>query len=48
MWDSRVKEGKVDLTKVVLLLRTYPDYHWVAQGNLNKRFGPGFTTRLQA
>ena len=49
VWDSRVKEGKVDLNKVVLLWRTptYPDYHWVAQGNLNKRFGAGFTSRLQ-
>lgn len=49
VWDSRVKEGKVNLNKVQLLWRTptYPDYHWVAQGNLNKRFGAGFTKRLQ-
>ena len=49
VWESRLKEGKVDTSKVVLLWRTptYPDYHWVAQGNLNKRFGAGFTSKLQ-
>ena len=49
VWESRLKEGKVDISKVVLLWRTppYPDYHWVAQGNLNKRFGAGFTSKLQ-
>ena len=25
----------------------YPDYHWIAQPNLDKRFGAGFTNRLQ-
>ena len=49
VWESRLKEGKVDTSKVLVLWRTptYPDYHWVAQGNLNKRFGAGFTSRLQ-
>jgi len=49
VWESRLKEGKVDTSKVLVLWRTptYPDYHWVAQGNLNKRFGAGFTSKLQ-
>ena len=49
MWDSRLKEGKVDTNKVVLLWRTppYADYHWIAQGNLDQRFGTGFTSKLQ-
>ena len=49
VWESRLKEGKVDTSKVVLLWRTppYPAYHWVAPGNLNKRFGAGFTSKLQ-
>ena len=25
----------------------YPDYHWIAQPNLDKRFGKGFTGRIQ-
>ena len=25
----------------------YPDYHWIAQGDLDKRFGIGFTKKLQ-
>lgn len=49
VWESRLKEGKVDTSKVLVLWRTptYPDYHWVVQGNLNKRFGAGFTSKLQ-
>jgi len=49
VWDSRLKEGKVDTNKVVLLWRTppYADYHWIAQGNLDQRFGAGFTGKLQ-
>ena len=49
VWDSRLKEGKVDTKKVVLLWRTppYADYHWIAQGNLDQRFGLGFTNKLQ-
>ena len=49
VWDSRLKEGKVDTNKVVLLWRTppYADYHWIAQGNLDQRFGAGFTSKLQ-
>jgi len=49
VWESRLKEGKVDTSKVLVLWRTptYPDYHWVAQGTLNKRFGAGFTSKLQ-
>jgi phosphonate transport system substrate-binding protein len=25
----------------------YPDYHWIAQGNLDGRYGKGFTAKLQ-
>jgi phosphonate transport system substrate-binding protein len=27
---------------------TYPDYHWVARGDVDKTFGAGFTGRLRA
>ena len=48
VWDSRLGEGKVD-TNVVVLLWTppYADYHWIAEGNLDQRFGAGFTSKLQ-
>ena len=25
----------------------YPDYHWIAQSDLNQRFGAGFSTKLR-
>jgi phosphonate transport system substrate-binding protein len=49
VWQSNLKKGTVDRTKVLALWRTppYPDYHWIAQGDLDKRFGVGFTKKLQ-
>lgn len=49
VWQTNLRKGNIDRTKVVALWRTppYPDYHWIAQGNLNKRFGPGFSSKLQ-
>src|SRR5262245_63748847 len=49
VWDQELKSGKVD-TKVVSVIwetPTYPDYHWVARGDVDKTFGAGFTSRLQ-
>ena len=49
VWKSNLKSGKVDSTKVKVIWRTptYVDYHWVARPGLDKRFGKGFTTKLQ-
>src|SRR5262245_63873064 len=50
VWEQELKSGKVD-TKVVSVIwetPTYPDYHWVARGDVDKTFGAGFTARLQA
>lgn len=45
VWDDRVAEGVVDPDQVVEIFRTPPyfDYHWVAQPDLDDRFGSGFT-----
>ncbi|MDH3682246.1 MAG: putative selenate ABC transporter substrate-binding protein [Acidimicrobiia bacterium] len=45
VWDARVAEGVIDTTQVIEVFRTpaYHDYHWVAQPNLDERFGDGFT-----
>lgn len=50
VWDQEVKSGKVDtkLVSVIWETPTYPDYHWVARGDIDKTFGNGFTGRLQA
>ena len=42
VWDQEVKSGKVDskLVSVIWETPTYPDYHWVARGDIDKTFGP--------
>ena len=49
VWRASLHDGKANRSRVVAIWKTpgYPDYHWIAQGNLDKRFGSGFTTRLQ-
>ncbi|MGH1488876.1 MAG: putative selenate ABC transporter substrate-binding protein [Acidimicrobiales bacterium] len=48
VWDDRVAEGVVDTERVIEIFRTpeYYDYHWVAQPDLDSRFGDGFADRL--
>jgi phosphonate transport system substrate-binding protein len=50
VWDQEVKSGKVDtkLVSVIWETPTYPDYHWVARGDIDKTFGAGFVKKLQA
>jgi phosphonate transport system substrate-binding protein len=50
VWDQEVKSGKVDTKAVSVIWETptYPDYHWVARGDIDRTFGTGFTGRLQA
>ncbi|HHG2223762.1 MULTISPECIES: putative selenate ABC transporter substrate-binding protein [unclassified Synechococcus] len=49
VWKSSLRSGKADRRKVSVIWRTpgYPDYHWIAQPNLDQRFGKGFTGRVQ-
>jgi phosphonate transport system substrate-binding protein len=50
VWLTSLKEGRVDPGRVTVIWRTppYHDYHWVAQPDLDRRFGEGFGQRLQA
>jgi phosphonate transport system substrate-binding protein len=50
VWQSSLSSGKTDPKKVIVIWRTpgYANYHWLAQPNLDQRFGKGFTTRLQS
>jgi len=49
VWRSSLLDGKAKRSQVIALWRSpsYPDYHWLAQGNLDSRFGKGFSNRLQ-
>jgi phosphonate transport system substrate-binding protein len=49
VWKSSLRDGKVNRAKVIAIWRTppYQDYHWLAQPNLDQRFGKGFSARLR-
>ncbi len=49
VWLTSLHEGKADPAKVIALWRSpaYPDYHWIAQPDLDARFGAGFTAKLR-
>lgn len=49
VWRGSLRNGKANRAKVFHLWTTpgYPDYHWLAQPDLDRRFGPGFTARLR-
>lgn len=49
VWRSNLSEGKVNRARVIQIWKTpaYPNYHWLAQPDLDKRFGKGFTARTR-
>ncbi|MEB3350808.1 MAG: putative selenate ABC transporter substrate-binding protein [Cyanobacteriota bacterium] len=49
VWRTSLHDGKANRSKVIAIWTTpgYPDYHWIAQPDLDQRFGGGFTGRLQ-
>jgi phosphonate transport system substrate-binding protein len=50
VWKSSLRERKADRSKVIAIWRTpgYPDYHWIAQPDLDRRLGKGTTDRITA
>lgn len=48
-WENEVESGSVDADRVQVIWETppYPDYQWTVRGDLDERFGDGFTERLQ-
>lgn len=49
VWESAVATGKVDASKVSVIWETptYPDYQWTIRGDVDKRFGDGFSAKVQ-
>lgn len=49
VWDKAVADGAVDLTKVKELWVTpaYFDYNWTVRGDLDEKYGEGFTERVK-
>jgi phosphonate transport system substrate-binding protein len=50
VWESELKSGKIDTKAVSVIWETptYPDYHWVVRGDLDKAFGAGFKEKLKS
>jgi phosphonate transport system substrate-binding protein len=50
VWEQEMKAGKIDPKQVVKIWETptYPDYHWVARGDIDKVYGAGTKDKLQA
>lgn len=48
VWDQALADGDVDTDKVQVIWETpaYPDYHWTVRGDLDERFGDGFSERV--
>ncbi len=49
VWDTELKEGKIDTSKVSVIWRTptYPDYNWSIRGDVEGKYGKGFIDRVQ-
>jgi phosphonate transport system substrate-binding protein len=49
VWRASLHDGKASRARVQAIWRSpgYPDYHWIAQPDLDRRFGAGFTAKLQ-
>jgi phosphonate transport system substrate-binding protein len=49
VWERELKSGKIDPSKVRVIWRTppYPDYQWTIRGDVDVRFGKGFSDRVK-
>ena len=49
VWEKEMAAGIVDTTKVRVIWRTptYPDYNWSIRGDVDQRYGDGFTDRVR-
>lgn len=49
VWENEVAAGNIDTDNVQVIWQTphYPDYQWSVRGDVDQRFGKGFTERLR-
>ena len=49
VWESELADGKIDPTKVKVIWATpsYPDYQWTIRGDVDGRFGAGFSDKVR-
>lgn len=48
-WENEVASGNVNIDSVNVIWKTpaYPNYQWTVRGDVDQRFGEGFTERLR-
>lgn len=49
VWENEVAAGNIDTDRVNVIWETprYPDYQWSIRGDVDERFGEGFTDRVR-
>ncbi|MCI0510226.1 phosphonate transport system substrate-binding protein [Chromohalobacter marismortui] len=49
VWEDAVAEDRVDTDKVDVIWKTptYPDYQWTIRGDIDARYGDGFTDKVR-
>ena len=49
VWHKELKAGRIDKSKisVIWVTPTYPNYNWSMRGDVDKRFGAGFTQKVR-
>lgn len=49
VWKKELKAGKIDPNKVSIIWQTpgYPDYQWTIRGDVDKKWGAGFSDKVQ-
>ena len=49
VWENELAAGNIDPAKVKVIWETptYPDYQWTIRGDVDKRFGAGFTDKVR-
>ena len=48
VWENELKAGKIDNSRIRIIWRTppYPDYQWTIRGDVDQRFGKGFSDKV--
>lgn len=49
VWEKALADGKIDTSKVSIIWETpnYPDYQWTIRGDVDAKWGKGFSQRVQ-
>ncbi|MCZ6728874.1 MAG: putative selenate ABC transporter substrate-binding protein [SAR324 cluster bacterium] len=50
VWENEIKAGRIDPAMVRIIWRTptFPDYQWSVRGDLDQRWGGGFTEKVKS